>query len=71
MDECPEGYSPIADAAGTIHCASNGGDPALFYVAVIFFVIIGTLWLASYIRRKRKPLTVNGWTLRKGFWEKD
>jgi hypothetical protein len=73
MDECPSGLHPVAGANGIIHCVSDTADPLAVYLVLAWFALIFGLALAGWLRGKltRKPLSVDGWTLRNGFWEKD
>lgn len=76
MNECPEGYYAVSDAAGNIHCLLSTPGPDLGYVMLAFWGLIALLLVAGYIRRrtrKARPLTVDGWTLNEkgGYWQRD
>ena len=72
MEECPSGMREVVDSMGNVHCFTEG-DSLTYYVMAAWFALIFGLWFAGWLRGKLwpKPLTVDGWTLRKGFWEKD
>lgn len=54
MEECPSGFTGLADNAGVVHCVSAGADDIGVYIMLAWVGLILMLWLAGKMWQRHK-----------------